>query len=153
MKKGLVCLLVLAATWQVQGQTKLEKTAITKAAFDLNCAKENVKVLRSANYSGGALVVMMACEKVAYYECMGTVCQARCVYTPKPSDYTGPGESDGKFHKLVVDRAMVEFEASLEEVKQVKHLDGKGQGTYVLAVKGNEVTYECFGSICNLKCQ
>jgi len=153
MKTLTAFLLVVAAMWQAHAQTKLEKTAMKKAAFDLSCPAENVKVARSSNYPGGALVVITACDKIGYYECMGTVCQTRCVYTPKSTDFTGAGESDGKFHKLVMDRAGVEFEAAADDVKQVKHLDGKGQGTYVLAVKGNEVTYECYGSVCNLKCQ
>ena len=98
-------------------QTKFEKTSMARAAVELNCPKENIKVLRSASYSGGALVVLNACDKIAYYECMGTVCQPRCVYNPKPVEYTGSGETDGKFKKLVLERAMVEFEATADEIK------------------------------------
>ena len=81
-------------------QTKFEKTSMARAAVELNCPKENIKVLRSAAYSGGALVVLNACDKIAYNECMGTVCLPRCVYNPKPVEYTGSGETDGKFKKI-----------------------------------------------------
>lgn len=153
MKTLLVFFVGLAVVSTSIAQTKFEKTSIARASVELNCQKENVKVLRSAAYSGGALVVLNACDKIAYYECMGTVCQPRCVYVPKPVEFAGAGESDGKFHKLVIDRAMVEFEAAAEEIKQMRHFDGKGQGSYFLFIKGNEVNYECYGSVCNLKCQ
>ena len=147
-----LCIGMFAITSGI-AQSKFEKTSMSRASVELNCPKENIRVLRTAAYTGGALVVLNACDKIAYYECMGTVCQPRCVYTPKAVDFAGVGETDGKFSKLVKERAMVEFEATSEEIKQLRHFDGKGQGSYFLYIKGNEVNYECYGSVCNLKCQ
>lgn len=153
MKSTFVTTVIMCITVACVAQTKFEKTSMSRASVELNCPKENVKVLRSAAYSGGALVVLNACDKVAYYECMGTVCQPRCVYTPKPVEFTGASETEGKFMKLVMERASVEFEVAVADIKQMRHFDGKGQGSYFLYINGNEVNYECYGTVCNLKCQ
>jgi hypothetical protein len=50
-----------------------------------------------------------------------------------------------------MERVAVEFDA-VSDAKQIKHLDGRGTGTYYVAVKGQEVIYKCMGSVCNIKC-
>ena len=135
------------------GAPKYEKIIIDKASVEFNCDKSQVKILNSSKYTGGGLFVVEAAGKKVYYECMGTVCQSRCNYTDKPSDFKGDGETNGNYHKLVMDRAAVEFDCKSADIKQVKHTDSRGQGYYVLSVCGKEVEYECAGSVCNLKCK
>lgn len=135
------------------GKPNYEKTSMERASVEFDCSKDKINVVRTAKYMGGGLIVLSVCDSIVYYECMGTVCQQRCKHTEKASDYSGEGETKGKFRKLVFERASVEFEVPETEIKQIKHFDGKGQGSYYLYVKGNEVVYECAGTVCNLKCE
>ena len=155
LKIALTILLVMMLSGAINAQklSKFEKTSIEKAAIDFDCQKDKITVIRSVFYTGGGLVVLNVCDSTAFYECMGTVCMQRCKYVPKPIEFTGEGETKGKFHKQVFERASVEFDVAQSEIKQIKHFDGKGQGTYYLYINGNEVVYECMGTVCNLKCQ
>lgn len=153
----ILCLgLFTSATLHAQfgfSKPNYEKTSMERAAVEYNCAKDKIKVVRAAKYLGGGLIVLSVCDSLVYYECMGTVCQQRCHYIPKQSDYAGAGETGGNYHKQVIERAAIEFECPADEIKQIKHYDGSGQGSYYLLIKGKEVIYECMGSVCNLKCQ
>ena len=125
---------------------------IDRAAVELNCARDQIRVVRSATYTGGGVYVLDACGQQASYECMGTVCQKACSASPKPSEYTGAGETDGSFHSLAVKRAAAEFGCAAENTKQVRHADSVGGGFYVMSVCGQEVRYNCAGTVCNLAC-
>lgn len=158
MKKIKIVLTILIVVFlsgaiNAQKLSKFEKISIDKAAFDFNCAKEKITVIRKVFYTGGGLIVLNVCDSTVFYECVGTICNQRCNYTPKPTEFNGEGETDGKFHKQVIERATVEFDVAQTDIKQIKHLDGRGQGTYHLFINGNEVIYECMGTVCNLKCQ
>src|SRR5690606_16016698 len=149
----IIGLLISVDAYSQFGKPNFEKTSIDRASVEFDCAKDKISVVRTAKYAGGGLIVLNACEQIVYYECMGTVCQQRCNYSEKASDYSGTGETEGKFHKQVLERASVEFEVPQTDIKQIKHYDGKGQGSYYLLIKGNEVVYECAGTVCNLKCE
>lgn len=105
-----------------------------------------------ATYTGGGVYVLDACGQKAFYECMGTVCQKACSASPKPSEYAGAGETYGSFHSLAVKRAAAEFGCDAENTKQVRHADSVGGGFYVMSVCGQEVRYNCAGTVCNLAC-
>lgn len=120
------------------------------ASVEYGCAKESIKILRQTEYMGGGAFAIDACGNKATYECMGTVCQKACSYTPQPSGFSGTPETDGAFHSVVMKRAGVDFECT--DIKQMSHSDSRGQGVYMLDVCGNKAKYQCAGSVCNLAC-
>lgn len=120
------------------------------ASVELACSKDQIKIVREAQYSGGGVFAIDACGAKATYECMGTVCTKACSYTPVKSDYSGEGETKGSYHKTVMRRAAVEFECT--DIKQISHSDSRGQGIYMIDACGNKAKYQCMGSVCNLSC-
>lgn len=145
-----VCAILLPGCFVMSGPSA--GTAIRVASVQMDCPAEQLKAIRSAQYTGGSMYVLEGCGARVTYECMGTVCQKACSYEAKPSSYTGAGETGGSFSALVGQRAAAEFDCPAESIRQVRHADTMGGGTYVLSVCEKEVTYNCMGSVCNLAC-